>query len=411
MIHRDLFARSLGLFLLLGTPIPVNANDWPGFRGPLGTGHSSETDIPVRWTKADVVWRAPLKGEGQSSPIIWGKRIFLTSALDRGKQRLVICLDRSNGNVLWEQVAWKGTPEPSHGMNGWASASCVTDGERVYASFGFAGLHAYTVEGKHLWSRELGKFQSKNKRGTAASLALVDNLVIFNGDSESDPFLFGIDKLTGNTIWKADRPRAEGYSTPILIDVNGRRELVLNGDPYVAGFDPATGKQLWTCKSFAGRGEPTVTYAHGLIYAVNGLPGDVYAVKPGGQGNVTRSHMVWHTPRRGGRDQPSPLVIGNYLLVADLKGILTCYDARDGKPLWKDRITSSQMTATPFAANGLAYFLAENGQVEIIKPGPKLEAVSHNSIDSKELFRASPVPSKGQVFLRSNTALYCIGKK
>ncbi|MGE3804028.1 MAG: PQQ-binding-like beta-propeller repeat protein [Gemmataceae bacterium] len=387
------------------------AENWPRFRGPLGTGHTTETDIPVKWTKADIAWTAPLKGEGQSSPVIWGDRIFLTSALDKGKQRLVFCLDRKTGKVLWEHVAWKGTPEPTHVMNGYASSTCVTDGERVYASFGFAGLHAYTVEGKHLWSEELGKFQSKNKRGTAASLALVDNLVIFNGDSESDPFLFGIDKLTGKTVWKADRPKAEGYSTPILIDVKGKRELVLNGDPYVAAFDPASGKQLWKCKSFNGRGEPTVTYAHGLIYAVNGLPGDVYAIKPGGDGDVTKSHMAWHTPRKGNRDQPSPLVIGDYLLVADMKGLLTCYNAKDGKQLWRERICSSQLTSAPMAANGLAYFIDEKGVVDVIKPGPKLEVVSHNDIGSKDLFRASPVPCDGQLFLRSNTALYCIGKK
>lgn len=397
-------------WIVLIDPVAGDAN-WPRFRGPDGTGHTVEKGLPVSWDAKSVVWKTALKGQGQSVPVIWGDRIFLTSAEENGKQRLVICVDRKTGKVLWEQVAWKGTPEASHAMNGWASATCATDGEHVVASFGKGGLHCYTVEGKHVWSRELGEFLSKTKRGTAASPVLAGNLVIQNGDSESDPFLFGIEKLTGKTVWKVDRPAREGYSTPILVPAKDKQELVLNGDPFIAGYDPATGKQLWTCKSFAPRGEPTPTFANGVIYVINGQPGDIYAVRPGGTGDVTSTHMVWHTPRKSGRDQPSPIVSGDYLLVSNMEGIVNCYDVKSGKDLWKDRISTARISASPVAAEGKVYFINEGGQVIVVEPGKELKVVAKNTVGSaaNEVFRATPTPCGGQFFIRSDRVLYCVG--
>lgn len=403
---------TLPAWLLLAGLAPADSN-WPRFRGPEATGHSTETGLPVAWDARSILWKTPLKGRGQSSPIIWGDRIFLTSAVDDGKQRLVFGIDRKSGKVLWEQVAWTGTPEPTHVMNGWASATCVTDGQHVYASFGKAGLHCYTVDGRHVWSRHLGEFISKTKRGTAASPILAGDLVIFNGDSESDPYLFGIDKRTGQTVWKTERPAREGYSTPLVVTVNGRQELVLNGDPFVAGYDPATGKQLWFCKSFAPRGEPAPTIANGILYVINGQPGDVYAVRPGGSGDVTKTHIVWHTPRKGGRDQPCPTVAGNYLLVPNLEGILTCYDVKTGKELWKERISTARTSASPVVVEGRVYFINEKGEVIVVEPGPELKVVARNNVDPgpDEVFRSQLAPSSGVFFLRSDRVLYCVGGK
>jgi outer membrane protein assembly factor BamB len=384
-------------------------------RGPDGTGVvPAGTIVPVKWDAASVVWKTPLKGLGHSSPVVWGERIFLTSALEDGRERLVYCVDRNNGKVLWEQSAWKGNPEKSHKMNGWATPSCVTDGQHVWAWFGKAGAHCYTVDGKHVWSRkDLGEFQAKLGRGVAASAVLVGDILALNGDSDSDPFFFGLDKATGKTVWKADRPKDEGFSTPVVITVNGKQELVLNGASFIAAYDPTNGKQLWQCKSFAGRGEPMPAVGKdNLLLVVNGLAGDVYAVRPGGQGDVTKSHMAWHTDRKQGRDEPSPLIVGDYLLVSNMQGMLTGYDVTTGKELWRQKLVDKdQITAAPIAVGGKAYFTFESGETVVVEPtASKCNIVSRNTVDpaSGELFRASLAPVDGKVYLRSDRVLYCI---
>jgi hypothetical protein len=388
----------------------TSTENWPRFRGPDGLGKSVQTGLPIHWSDKDIVWKTRLKGRGQSSPIVWGDRIFLTTALDDGREREVLCIGAKDGKVLWEQTAWKGDPERSHPMNGWATSTCCTDGEHVYAWFGKAGVHCFTLDGKHVWSKELGLFQSDTKRGTASSPVLADDLLIVNGDSESDPFLFGLNKLTGDIVWKTQRKAEEGYSTPVLIDVSGHRELVLNGASFIAGYDPKTGKQLWSCKSFAGRGEPLPAVGDGVLYVINGLPGDIYAVRPGGSGDVTKTRMVWHTPRRGGRDTPSPILVNQYLIVSNMKGIACCYDPSTGKELWKTRI-GGNITATPFQAEGKAYFLFEDGEVLVTEPAAQFKEIARNKIEagSDEIFRASPVPCAGKILLRSDQVLYCIG--
>lgn len=387
------------------------AENWPCWRGPRQDGHSSDTSLPVKWDAKGVTWKTELKGTGQSSPIIWGDRIFLTTALDKGQQRVVFCVDRRDGKVLWEKVAWTGQPEPSHYMNGWASATCVTDGELVIAFFGRAGIHCYTVEGEHRWSRDLGSFESP--WGVSACPLIVGNLVIQNGDSDADAFIAALDKRTGETVWRTARPDNRGWSSPIVVDANGHRELAINSHSGVRAYDPSTGKELWFCKSFNGRGEPTVTPGFGMLFTVNGLSGDVYAVRPGGSGDVTKTQMAWHTPRKGGRDTPSPILIDTYLIISDMKGLATCYDAPSGKELWKERI-GGNTSGSPIAANGLAYFQTEAGKTAVIKPGKSLEIVAENDLGASsedELFRASLTPYDGQIFSRSTKYLYCIGPR
>lgn len=384
--------------------------NWPRWRGPQQDGHSPESDLPVKWDNASPAWRVRLPGQGQSSPVIWGERLFLTSSLEGGKQRLVFCVDRNSGKVLWQHVAWTGEPEPSHIMNGWASATCATDGELVFAFFGRGGLHCYSVDGKHQWSRDLGRFESP--WGVSACPILVGDLLIQNGDADADAFFMGLDKKTGKTVWNTPRPNNRGWSTPIAIQSNGHTEVVVNGHAGVRAYDPATGKELWFCKSFNGRGEPTVTPAGELLCTVNGLSGDLYAIRAGGSGDVTGSHMAWHTPRKGNRDCPSPIVIGDHMLVMDMKGIVTCYQPSTGKELWKHRI-GGNFSASPIAAGGLAYFISEAGTTFIIKPGDQPEVIAENPLEAapQELFRASISPSDGQLFIRSTGELMVIGKR
>lgn len=384
---------------------------WPQWRGPRGDGHSTETTLPVKWDNGDVAWKAPLPGVGESSPVIWLDKLFLTTSEGGARKRGVLCLDRHNGRLIWKQtVEFSGQPEELHKLNTFASPTCVTDGEVVVAFFGRAGLHAYTLEGKHLWSNDLGQFD--NPWGVGASPVLVGDLVIQNGDADSDAFLAAYDKRTGKTAWRVPRPDHRGWSTPILLNVAGRQELVLNGHEGVAAYNPQTGKQLWFCASFNGRGEPTATPGDGLVYLVNGLVGDIYAVQPGGDGDVTKSRMAWHTPRKEGRDLPSPVVIDNYLIVMSMGGVAICYDAATGQTIWKERL-GGNYSASPIAAAGLAYFLSEDGSTVVIKPGRQLDVVARNKIlaDGDEVFRASLAPCEGQLFLRSDRALYCVGRK
>jgi outer membrane protein assembly factor BamB len=385
-------------------------SNWPGWRGPRGDGHSLEKGLPVKWSPRSVVWNKKLKGEGQSSPTIWGNRIFLTTALERGRKRVVMCLNRTNGKVLWEQLAWTGTPEQIHNMNSWASPTCTTDGKYVFAFFGKGGgLFCYSVDGKPVWQKNLGEFVGP--WGTASCPVLVGDLVIQCCDADQNAFIAAFDKATGNQVWKMKREDFRGWSTPVLIHTNGRDELVVNGHTGTRAYDPANGKKLWFCPAGRGRGTPTVTPGNGLLHVVEGRNGGtIYAVRPGGSDDVTNTHRVWSRLQNGGRDLPSPLVFGNYLHVVTLQGVLTCYESRTGKPLWKTRL-NGQYSGSPVAYNGLVLFLNEEGETTVLKPGDKPNIVHRNQLPKAdgEIFRTSITPSGGHIFIRSNKTLYCLG--
>jgi outer membrane protein assembly factor BamB len=388
------------------------AENWSRFRGPTGTGHHTGAALPTKWSADNVLWRVELKGEGFSSPVNWGDRIFLTAATDQGRARHVLALDASSGKLLWEKSIPCAAPGKSHKMNGFATPSCLTDGERVIAFFGAGGIHCFYLDGKPLWSQSLGEFAGP--WGSAASPVFAGNLVIQNCDAQGASFIAALDKKTGKTAWRT--PRGEkpmgGWSTPIEIPAGKRAELVVNSEQGLDAYDPATGKHLWHCKGFNGRGEPVPEFAHGMVIVLNGKSGDLYAVRPGGSGDVSESHRVWHTPRPKVRDIPSPIVVGDYLFAIDMKGNATTYEARTGKVLWTEKIPGAY-TASPVESAGLIYLNTESGETLVIKPGPKLNLVARNSIGDHgaELFRASIAPIAGRLYLRSDRALYCIGAK
>jgi outer membrane protein assembly factor BamB len=369
----------------------------------------------VKWDADAVIWKTSLKGTGQSSVVSWGDRLFVTSGAANGRTRSVFCLDRETGRILWEREVAVGRPELIHKMNTFASSTCVTDGERVIAFFGAGGLHCFDLDGKPLWSRELGRFPGP--WGVAASPIIEGDLVIQNCDAEGTCSVVALNKKTGEAVWTTPRADAErgGWSTPVVIDTGGRRELVLSGESGVNAYDPATGRDLWFSRSPAGRGEPAPVFAHGLLYVVCGLVGNTYALKPGGQGDVTTTHRVWEARRIGGRDQPGPAVVGDFVLISSMSGILTTYDAKSGKIHFTERLGGA-VAGSPLIANGLVYFQMENGEVVVIKPGRSLEVVARNSIGSPrdEIFRAALSPINGRLYARSRGTVYCIaaeGKK
>ncbi|MDF1751656.1 MAG: PQQ-binding-like beta-propeller repeat protein [Verrucomicrobiales bacterium] len=392
---------------------PVQSEEnWNQFRGPTGRGHSDDKNVPVKWSEDSVIWSVDLPGTGQSSPVNWGDRVFLTSAEDMGKIRNVICVDLNTGKERWKQSIPCSNPEDSHKMNSFATPSCATDGNHVFAFFGPGGFHCFDMDGNKVWSKDLGDFPGD--WGIAASPILVGNWVVQNCDCSGPSRLVAFDKKTGNIMWDTTReakPKG-GWSTPILIDHEGRKEIVLNGEFGVRGYDPATGKELWFCKGFNGRGAPVPDYSNGALYVVNGKPGDLYSVTPGGSGDVTTTHMRWHQGRKAGRDLPSPAVVGNYMQTVSMNGIGTCFDTSNGKILWNDRLgVKGEFAASPLVANGLVYFIdVFGGNTIVIKPGPTLEIVAQNSIGAKgdEIFRSTLAPINGKMLIRSQSRLYCV---
>lgn len=411
-----MFARRVALSLAVCFAVSLSLrsvtaeSNWPRWRGPQQDGHTTESGFPKKWDKSSVAWKKDLPGDGQSVPIIWGDRIFMTTALNRGAERIVLCLERKSGEIVWQKSVWKGTPEPSHTMNGWASSSCVTDGEHVWAFFGKGGgLFCFTVDGEQVWNKPLGEFPGP--WGTAASPILVGELLIQNCDSDGEGFLLAVEKTTGKKVWSVDREKQRGWSSPIIIEAAGRQELVIQGHTGIRSYDPANGKEFWRLSGTRGRGTPTVTYANGLIYVVPGRGPATYAVMPGGSGDISTTHVAWSAPRKG-RDLPSPIIIGKFVLVMSMRGgILSCYDSKKGDLHWVERIGGT-FTASPIAYDGVAAFVSDEGPGLVVVPGTEPKIIECGSLkqNDEEIFRSSITPSGGQFFIRSTKVLYCVGK-
>jgi len=341
-----------------------------------------------------------------------GIQDVLTSGSEDGTLRQVFAVDTANGNLLWTAKVNVAKPETPHAMNTFATATCATDGEVVVAFFGPGGLHAWDLDGKPLWSRtDLGGFPGP--WGVGASPVIDGELVIQNCDAEGPSTLLAVNRKTGATVWSSPRKDTPngGWSTPIIIEAAGHRELVLNGEFGVQGYDPATGKELWFCAAFNGRGEPVPEFANGLLYVVSGKPGDTFVVQPGGSGDVDQDPPVAQLqaagrPRsfvaRRGRRLPLRLQHVRHRVLLQ---------RRNRRDVREPTRLNAAISASPLVANGLIYLQAENGEVLVLRPGKTLEIVARNSVGAGagEIFRASPAPIGGALYLRSTTSLYRIG--
>lgn len=403
----------VGLICGLMSNAAIGQSNWAQWRGPSQDGHSTEQGLPTTWDAKSVTWGTPLKGDGQSSPVLWGNRIFLTESLEEGAKRAVFCVDRNDGQVQWHRVVWTGEPEPVHNMNRWASATCTTDGKHVYAFFGRGGgLFCLTLDGEIVWEKNLGRFESP--WGTASCPKLVGDLIVQNCDADEGAYITALNKNTGDEVWKADRPQFRGWSTPVAIEANGSTQLVTNGHTGTYAYDAKTGKQVWFVKAGRGRGTPTVAPHNGMVFVVSGLGGaeGAYAVKPGGSGDVSATAKVW-AAKRGSRDLPSPIIVNDQMLVMSLRSpVLTAYDIKSGDELWKERV-GGQVSASPVAFGGLTYFIDEAGETIVVdtKATPKIVRRNKLAPSDTEIFRSCITPSEGQVFIRSTSMLYCIGTR
>jgi len=396
---------------LLTLSVSAESN-WTQWRGTHGNGLSTASHVPESFSSDNVVWKTEVPGVGQSSPIFWEDSIFLSSATDGGNKRVVVAIDRKTGEIQWQTVVWEGEAEDTHSMNNRASSTCATDGKRVVAFFGKGGLHSLdTKTGKVLWSRDLGKFEGP--WGTGASPVIVDGLVVQNCDADNESSLMAFNLETGKTVWKTSRETIRGWSTPVVFQSTDRKELILNGHSKVVSYNIANGDVYWECIASVGRGTPTLAFSKDAVISVPGRSGTMVAIRPGGSGDVSGKQEAWRVPRTGGRDLPSPLVVGNYLIVTRLRpGIISCYDNRNGEQLWQQRVEGG-FSSSPIAINGTVYTVTESGITHVFKPGTSFEAISKNSIEAtlEETFRASPAAFDGHLLLRSDKYLYCIGQK
>ncbi len=425
--------------LLLTTPLfsePAASTAhlaWTHWRGPSGQGYVTDSKVPLTWSATEnVLWKTPLPGAGNSTPIIVGDRLFLTAAGTGGDERYVLCVRTGDGQILWKETASKGIEAgKTHSWNGYASASCATDGTRVYAFFGTPGLFCYDLDGKLLWKHDFGVFTADTGWGSGASPVVVGDLVIQNCDNsgaaalpkghkpeEAAPMaLVALNKETGQEVWRTPRNQGKGWSTPVLVPMpDGRVDLVLNGPHGVWAYDPKTGKELWHCERHKGTdqalfGEPLPVFDRERMFILSGRPGPMLGIRLGGTGDLTKTNILWDVPRKGSRDVGSPLLWKDLVYVGDRNGYLSCQDAATGQTLWKERVGTKSFSASPLLVQEKALFLMEDGQAVVLEPGREFKVAGKNTLSDGTDFRASPVIVAGRLYLRSQSHLYCIGSK
>lgn len=439
-----------GLTLALVCVIFVNANwghadNWPGWRGD-GSGISSEKDLPLTWSEQEnVKWKMPIPGTGHSSPIVWDKNVFVTTAVaadesvesfkggvymggDRKKPDdseyayCLLCLDTEDGSLRWSKTVLQQKPKTRrHTKNTYASETPVTDGKCVFAAFGSAGLYCVDFAGNLVWQRDLGRLRVRTGWGTGSSPVLYRNTVIVNCDSDDDSYITALDKNTGEPVWKSERDEGASWSTPFLVETQAQTVVVTNARKRMRGYSADTGRLLWECAGGSMITVPSAVSSKDMVFLASGhsmslMRQPIVAIRADASGNITPARgqtqsdgVIW-LRREGGPYVTSPIALGDYLYMPLDKGTLTCYEAETGKVVYeKQRLAKrNTITASPIACDGKIYVQTEDGECHVIKPGPQFEILAVNKLD--EVFCASPAASEGKLFLRGRKHLYCITK-
>lgn len=428
---RNTLCRCLSIALLSVAMFAVaslaEAADWLRFRGPQGTGVSDDTPLPTTWSADEnVVWKTPLPGFGSSSPIVLGDKLFLTCysgyGLDRdepGEQEDLrhhtLCIDRTTGKILWDRLSMPRLPEIEYGgmtaLHGYASSTPVTDGEVVYCFFGRSGVWARNIDnGDAIWSVSVGS--ETHGWGSANSPILAGDLLIVNASVESKSIV-ALNKKTGEQVWKTEGID-DSWSTPAIVHLaDGRQELVVSMKEKVLGLDPATGEQLWECAGVQNYVCPIVIVEGDIVYISGGRKTLTIAVRAGGRGDVTDTHLLWE--QRACTKVPSPLVHEGLLYWVDNKGIAVCMDAETGDdPIYKERLDVSgggdKVYASIVLGDGKIYAVSRTGGTVVLAAGREFKVLAKNELGDESVFNATPLISNGQLFLRSDKALYCIGE-
>ena len=422
MLSRMLEKSFSTLAVVVMTASFVHGEDWPHWRGPTRDGVSGETELPTEWSPTqNITWRIPMPDRSGSTPIIWGETIFLNVA-DAG-ELFLWALDRNDGALKWKAFVSGG--DRRQRKQNMSSPSPVTDGDRVWVMTGTGLLRAFDFDGKEQWSRDI---QSDYGRfglnwGYASSPLLFEGALyvpVLHGMKTDDPsYLLKIDAATGETMWRVERPTnairesPDAYITPALLEYDGKREIVLTGGDVVTGHDLGTGEELWRAdglnpendRNYRIIASPVVF--GGIIYAPTRVR-PMLALKAGGRGDITTSHLLWKFG--DGPDVPTPVTDGEYLYVVNDRGVTYCLDAKSGEVIWgPQRIASGTYSSSPVLADGKIYITSEDGITTVMKAGPEFGVVAENDLESYTL--PSVAISRGQLFLRTEDFLYCVGEK
>ena len=431
--------------LLMALPLPVTAGDdaldardqWPQWRGPLGTGVAPHADPPLEWSEGrNVRWKIAVPGLGHSTPIIWGHRLFITSAIPHGEALappgsdapgahhnltprrrqtfIVLAVDRRDGSTLWQRTVRDERPhEGTHVTGSWASNSAVTDGKHLFASFGSRGLYALDMEGKTLWQVDPGDMQTRHGHGEGSSPALHGNTLIINWDHQGESFVMALDKRTGRERWKVMRDEITSWSTPLIVEHAGREQVIISATRRVRAYDLADGELIWECGGLSRNVVASPVAADGYVYVTNSYDWQaMLAIRlDGAKGDITESDAVVWRRDRDTPYVPSPLLYGDMLFfLKHSQGILTAVAARTGAPLIGPRRLPGirNVFASPVGAADRVYIVSRNGTTAVIRRGARFELLATNRLDDS--FSASPAIVGDELYLRGERNLYCIAE-
>jgi outer membrane protein assembly factor BamB len=415
--------------------------NWPQWRGPARNGVSHETDLPLEWSVSsnlNIKWKTPIEGRGHSSPVVWGDRIFLTTDIegdvvpgaaaprhvrggetyvhpasqsaDRRHTLKVIALDAASGEVAWSRTAHDGTVfDNRHRVNTYASPTAVTDGERVYVYFGSQGVFAYTFEGALAWKVDLGKILTWG-HGHGMSPLLYRSSVILQVDQDEgeNSFLVALDGATGKELWRTARRARINYSSPILVEANGRSHVVTTSYDAVVAYDPDTGAELWRSDGFLGNAVPTPVANGEIVFAVSGYPDKLTRAVRVPRGEEATAELLWEY-RKGTGYVPSPLLYEGLLYLVSDKGVLTCLEPETGRIVYEGgRLPiPTFVKASPIAWGGHILLAGEDGDFFVLRAGPKHEILAHNDIGESVI--ASPAIAGGRIYIRGERHLFAVG--
>jgi outer membrane protein assembly factor BamB len=424
---------------------------WPQFRGPGGEGHVTQTGLPLEWTDAEgttknVAWKSPIPGLGWSCPVINGDQVWLTSAVEFPKppkpveppapetsapaatpapsdaaaaapapppnpkpevyapiSLRALCYDRESGKLMRDvEVFHIENPGRIHKKNSHASPTPVLEGDKLYLHFGRHGTACITTAGEIVWKTQ--ELVYEHRHGPGGSPVIFNDLLLISCDGTDVQYVVGLEKATGKIRWKSPREGRMAYTTPLLVDVDGKTQMISSGGDAVIGYEPATGKELWRCTYDGYSLVPRPVIGHGMVYICTGYdnPG-LIAVRLGGSGDVTETHLAWEIKKAYAPRNASPILVGDELYIVSDNGIATCVDAKTGETVWQERL-GGNFSASPVFVDGRIYLLDEDGKTHVIKPGKEFEKLAENVIDARTLASLS-VAGKA-FYLRTDTSLY-----